>query len=101
VENARKTPPTRTLHELLTLMLPSLMAQYDKEPWDYKIFGPASLDDYASLNIYLDIGTDYRKRTVVVKFSLSPFRAEIIGTQIGKKPKKAKVFSTKEIPDAT
>jgi hypothetical protein len=46
------------------------MKQFDRAPWDFKIFGPMGMDDDASVAVYLYFGRKRCTRTAIIDMPL-------------------------------
>jgi len=73
------TKKTKEFGDYLKLLIPEIMQEFYREPWDYKIYGPISTEDPAVINVRLDIGkTKCEKR---YKIAIDLYNNRAIVTQ--------------------
>ena len=62
--------PEGTLATWLRKLVPQVMDEFDKAPWDYNIYSPISMDDVAIMTVYLKIGTTKQLKQFVIEIDL-------------------------------
>lgn len=48
-----------------------LIHEFQHAPWDYKVFGPLSLEDEAIVHIYLSIGRTKKMYDIVLAYNMN------------------------------
>jgi hypothetical protein len=61
----------RSIFDILKEQVPTVIEEYFKAPWDYKIWSPVSMDDKAELSIVLAIGESKRDKQYTVTLDIS------------------------------
>lgn len=67
-----------TLRDLLEQKLPTLMAEFEQRPWDYRLEAPTSLDAPLRINVYLHTGPAEWRKTAQVEINLETASVRVV-----------------------
>jgi len=62
--------PPKIFADLLRQKFPEEMKEFDKAPWDFRIFSPCSMDDAPEISIYLLIGKKQKEKEIHIVLPL-------------------------------